>query len=193
MNVCRPHIVTTKFLSDMKRKFCLIRTDGCLNVGDVVYQVWAGSSLRESAQFALVEEYCKDVGWYFHLWSAKVDSALALRTKMQSVDGCKTARPYRMISISISECYHTIIDDSWSTLLDNHPMTQAEIRDRLRLNPIYLLNFNAKSCNTSCPPSFRKYLSHRFRSEHVKAGIGVVGIIAIFIIDLIVTKLFGIV
>lgn len=177
----------------MKRKYCLIRTDGCLNVGDVVYQVWAGSSLRESAQLTLVEEYCKDVGWYFQRWSAKVDSALALRTKMQPVDGCKTARPYRMISISISECYHAIIDDSWLTLIANHPMTQAEIHDRLRLNPVYLLNFNAKSCTTSCPPSFRKYLSHRFRSERVKAGAGMVGIIAIFIIDLIVTKLFGIV
>lgn len=153
----RNHLI----LTDMKRKYCLVRTNGELSVNSFVYVVWAGSSLRESVTLTLVEEFCKDCGWYFKRWSDEVDTALMLRSKLARVDGSRGVTPYQMISMSIQQCYDTIIDDSWIKLEASHVMTPQETFWRFRNVPEFLKTFNAGRCNTSCPPYRRKYLSHR--------------------------------
>lgn len=152
-------------LTDMKRKYCLIRINGALIPGSFVYVVWVGSSLRESTKLALVEEFCKDCGWYFKQWSPTVDSALEKRAAMVRADGNKTAPPYQFHSLNIDQCYNAIIDDAWATIEAHHVMTPQEKFMRFRNDPSFLQLFHRQKCHTACPPSERKYLSHRKRES----------------------------
>lgn len=178
-----------QILLDMKRKYCLVRYGGDLGIGSFVYVVWVGSSLRESVLLSLVEEFCKDCGWYFKQWCAAVDSALQQRTKLTRVDGTRSATPYQMIQLNIQQCYDTIIDDSWSTLEANRVMTPQEKFMRFRRDPNFLMAMNNKKRNTTCPPFRRKYLSHRKQSEAIQAVCGIVSIILLIVADAIVSSL----
>ena len=171
----------------MKCKYCLIRCEGELGVSSIVYVVWVGSSLRESCLLPLVEEFCKDCGWYFKRWSATVDSALELRTKMSRVDGNRTAPPYRMLSVSLEKIYQTIIDDSWVSLERSFVMTPQEKFMRFRNNPKFLMAMNNSKRITSCSPSKSKYLSLRKRCKRHPLATALAGIVLIILADAIVS------
>lgn len=187
----RHHLLVT----DMKRKYCLIRINGALIPGSIVYVVWVGSSLRESTKLALVEEFCKDCGWYFKQWSPMVDSALEKRAAMVRADGNKTAQPYQFHSLNIDQCYDAIIDDAWATIESNQVMTPQEKFMRFRNDPSFLQLFHRQNCHTSCSPSARKNLSHRKResvSQLVYAvGLGfVLLLLDAFVSNFIITSSF---
>lgn len=171
----------------MKRKYCLIRSNDDLCPGSIVFVVWVGSSLRESAKLALVQEFCKDVGWYFKKWSPVVDSVLIQRTKSMRVDGNKTANPFTMMEISISTCYQTIIDDSWLALESSFVMTPQETFMRFRNDPKFLLSMNLKKRTTSCSPSTRKYLSPGKRAFVREFVFPCVLLILLIVLDAIVS------
>ena len=171
----------------MKRKYCLIRTDGDLNPSSFVYVVWVGSSLRESTQLALVEEFCKDCGWYFKLWSSTVDSVLEKRAKLKRADGTRCVPPFSMMSINIDTCYQTIIDDSWTALESRHVMTPQEKFMRFRRDPDYLKSLHHARCITSCSPSKRKYLSHRHSRAFYELGAPMIVIVILIVLDHLVS------
>ena len=175
----------------MKHKYCLIRLDGDRSITPFVYVVWVGSSLRESMSLALVEEFCKDCGWYFKQWSATVDSALDLRFKKIRLDGNATAKPYQMIQLSIQQCYQTIIDDSFATLEANYTMSQFELWQRFRNTIQYHTAMNHKLRTTPCPPSKRKYLSRRSRHQSVNVALNLMAILLLLVLDAIVTNIFN--
>ena len=147
-------------LMDMKRKYCLIRNDGDLNPSSFVYVVWAGSSLRESCYLALVEEFCKDSGWYFKRWCPEVDSALRLRCKYGARDAGQMLSPYNMMTLSIHQCYQTILDDSWTALEQSYVMTPQETRMRFYRSIPYLQRLNGVHVLRNAHPRRRKHLSH---------------------------------
>lgn len=171
----------------MRRKYCLVRTDGELNASSVVYVVWVGSSLRESFYLPLVEEFCKDCGWYFKMWSATVDSALELRTKLTRVDGNRTAPPYRMLSVNLTTIYQTIIDDSWSALERSIVMTPQEKYMRFRNDPHFLMAMNNSKRITPCSPYKSKYLSLRKGCERHPLATAIAGIALLIIADSLVS------
>lgn len=171
----------------MKCKYCLIRCDGDLNVSSVVYQVWVGSSLRDACLLPLVEEFCKDCGWYFKKWSATVDVTLEMRTKMSRVDGNRTATPYRMQSVNLDTIYLTIIDDSWASLERSFVMTPQEKYMRFRNDPHYLMAMNNSKRITSCSPFQSKYLSLRKRCKRHPLATALAGIVLIILADAIVS------
>lgn len=175
----------------MKSKFCLIRTDQPLDVGSFVYVIWVGCSDSESVKLTLVQEFCKDCGWYFKKWSPDVDSALELRSKITRVDGTKCVRPYRMISLSISECYQTIIDDSWSEIEKRATMTKQETYMRFRRDPRFLLTYHRKHCTTSCPPSDVNTFCHRQGEGFYNVIGGLSLAIIIFVLDALVSFIFN--
>lgn len=172
----------------MKRKYCLIREPHDLDVGSFVYVIWVGSSLRESERLALVEEFCKDCGWYFKRWSVMVDSAITMRTRLVRLDGCLTATPFRMIQMSIEECYQTIIDDNWKFIEAHADMTPQEIRMRFGQTPAYLNSYHHCKCITSCHPSNDKYLSHRKLSEGARVAMLSLAIVLLLVLDAIVSR-----
>lgn len=171
----------------MRRKYCLVRTDRELDASSVVYVVWVGSSLRESYYLPLVEEFCKDCGWYFKVWSATVDSALELRTKLSRTDGNRTAPPYRMLSVNLTTIYQTIIDDSWSALERSIVMTPQEKYMRFRNDPHFLMAMNNSKRITSCSPYKSKYLSLRKRCERHPLATAIAGIALLIIADSLVS------
>ena len=177
----------------MKRKFCLVRTRGCLRPDDCVFVVWVGSSLRESAFLSLVEEYCKDVGWYFKLWSAEVDSRLEEWSKQwRRVDG-QIVRPYTMMAITINVCYQTIIDDTWCELINHRVMSPQETFLRFRSDPEYLRRLHARKRNTTCQPYRRKYLSQQNQPGFYNVGACLTLALFLLILDAIVTHIFHLV
>lgn len=183
MPLVRNHLIR----KDMKRKYCLVRLNGDLGVGSFVYVIWVGSSLRESTLLALVEEFCKDCGWYFKRWSREVDSALELRSKISRSDGTRCVKPYQMISLSIRECYEAIIDDSWASIEANHTMSPQETFMRFRLHPDFLRAMNVKQRTTSCPPSRRKYLSPRKSRAFYELTPAIVAIVLLIVLDQLVS------
>lgn len=173
----------------MRTKFCLVRECGSLGVDSFVYVVWVGSSVRDSVKLGLVQEFCKDVGWYFKKWSPLVDSSLENRTRLIRSCGDPTVKPFRFLSISIAECYQTILDDSWAELHAKAEMSPQEIRHRFHHTIAYNLRQNLRNCNTSCPPSVRKYLSRRHQPGFYNVVGGVTLAILIFILDAIITPI----
>lgn len=177
----------------MKRKYCLIRNAGELKPDSIVYQIWVGSSLRDSTFLALVQEFCKDVGWYFELWSLEVDSQLSQRTKCRSLCGDRITTPYAMISLSIQQCYDAVVDDSFDYLEAHRVMTPQETRQRFSQAPAMLRLLNRKTCDTPCPPHRCKYLSRRRQYGFYDVAPTIALAILIFVLDAIVTKIFGLV
>lgn len=173
----------------MKRKYCLVRLDGDLKAGSFVYVVWAGSSLHESGLLSLVEEFCKDCGWYFKRWSAQVDSALEKRTKFARLDGTRGVSPYQMISLSIQECYDAIVDNSFATIEANNVMKPQETFMRFRHTPSFLMAMNNKKRITPCPPSKSKYLSHRKTAGFYSLAPAIVGLILLFLLDAFISHI----
>lgn len=171
----------------MKRKFCLVREPGTLKCGSTVYVVWVGSSLRESTYFSLVQEFCKDVGWYFKQWSDEVDSALELRARYSRTDGTQHVSPLRFISISIWVCYQTIIDDSWAKLEEQATMSHHERLFRFRRDTNNLLQLHHISRDTLRQPIKRKHLSHTYKAGLHHVGALCLGAAMLFILDAIVS------
>lgn len=175
----------------MKHKFCLIRHDGQLDVGDFVYVIWCGDSLRELSKLYLIQNFCDDCNWYFAKWSPAVDSELDKKTIWSQADGSRIARPYRMISLSVSACYDAIIDDSFAAIERESTMTPSEKWCRFHNTIAYNQQMNVRKRGTTRPPSTRKYLSHRKREQGIQVAISIAFILGVFIIDAIVTNLFG--
>lgn len=175
----------------MKSKFCLIRTDAPLDEKAFVYVIWVGSTDNDFIKLGLVEAFCKDCGWYFKKWSATVDSALEKRTKYARLDGNKTATPYQFISLSISECYQAIVDDSFSSIEKRHVMTPQEKFMRFRNDPLFLLSYHHKKCITMCPPSTSKTFCRRKGHAFYDLPMSLGFIVLLFILDAIVSRIIG--
>lgn len=176
----------------MKTKYCLVRTDAPLTVGSFVYVVWVGTTETDFEKLCLVQEFCKDVGWYFKRWSANVDSALKKRSKLSRTDGTKAVTPYTMIQINIRKCYEAIHDDSFATIEANNVMSPQETKWRFRNSIPFISRQNGLSCNTTCPPSRRKYLSHRGERAFYNVGYSLTLAILLIILDAIISNLFNI-
>ena len=175
----------------MKCKYCLIRNEGELMPSSFVYVIWVGSSLRESECLALVECYCNDIGWYFKKWSLDVDSELMKRTKTIRLDGTKLVTPYQMISLTINQCFDAILDDAWESIEASRVMSPQEKFLRFRHDPKFLMAYNQSKRNTPRQPSRSKYLSRRRSRAFYDLVPSLLFAIALFILDAIVSNIFG--
>lgn len=189
LTILAPSVRNHLFLLDMKRKYCLIRNDGDPSPSRFIIVVWVGSSLRETTMLALVEEFCKDCGWYFKRWSSTVDSAIMNRSRLIRTDGNKTAPAFSMIQLGIEQCYQTIIDDSWIALEKSFVMSPQETMLRHRFNPLYLLRHHRRNCHTSCSPSRRKYLSQGQRDVISGFAVPMVAIVVLILVDAFVSQI----
>lgn len=167
----------------MKCKYCFLRHPQCTNAGDYVYCVWVGSSLREQTKATLVEEYCKDVGLYFHKWSCLVDSALEMAYHRFQDHRNKLSRPYIILQVNISVLYQMILDDSLDAFEKRSVLDESEKFQRFWNTSEYSIQRNKSLCNTSCHPQRRKYLSDANRSEDYKAAMALLGILGLFLVD----------
>lgn len=173
----------------MKSKYCFLRSHGNLSPGDVIYQVWVGSYLREFTKLKLVQEYCKDCGLYFERWSPEVDSRLYKEKSRFCSDGRQFTSPFLSASITIDKLYAMIIDDSFESFEKSLNLTPFEKWCRYRQTIQYCQSINKSNVLHHAYPHVRKNLSLRNGNEVYKAACGLVGILVLIVLDILMTNL----
>lgn len=173
----------------MKSKYCFLRSRGDLKPGDVIYQVWVGSYLREFTKLTLVQEYCKDCGLYFEKWSPLVDSHLDEMKSRYQTDGNVFSSPFVSASISIDKLYALIIDDGFAAYEKSLNLTTFEKWCRYRQTIQYCRSVNKSNVIHHAYPHVRKNLSHSYGDEGLKAACGLVGILVLIALDMLMTHL----
>lgn len=171
----------------MKSKYCFLRSRGNLSPGDVIYQVWVGSYLREFTKLTLVQEYCKDCGLYFEKWSPLVDSHLdAMKSRYQS-DGNVFSSPFVSASITIDKLYALIIDDGFAAFEKSLNLTPFEKWCRYRQTIRYHQSIKTNNVIPHAYPHVRKNLSLSNRHEGLKAACCLVGVLILLALDALVS------
>lgn len=171
----------------MKSKYCFLRSRGELKPGDVVYQVWVGSYLREFTKLTLVQEFCKDCGLYFEKWSPMVDSHLdEMKSRYQSGENAFTS-PFVSVSVTIDKLYALIIDDGFAAFEKSLNLTPFEKWCRYRQTIRYCQSINKTNVIQHAYPHVRKNLSHSNRDEGLKAACCFVGVLLLLAIDAVVS------
>lgn len=171
----------------MKSKYCFLRSRGSLSPGDVIYQVWVGSYLREFTKFKLVQEFCKDCGLYFERWSPEVDSRLDREKSRFCSDGRQFTSPFLSASITIDKLYAMILDDSFESFEKSLNLTPFEKWCRYRQTIQYCQSVNKTNVLHHAYPNVRKNLSLSNGNEVYKAVCGFVGILVLIALDIIMT------
>lgn len=179
----------------MKSNYCFIRNYGHLKAGSFIYRVSVGTSDREQIKLALVREFCNQVGCYFKKWSAQVDASVQLAKAPWLKDKPALATPFFHPSVTISELYDMIIDDSFDLFESNYKPSSFHFWRNLRNSPTYIQLLNKKLSITACQPHHRKNLSYGmldFRQFMVMGSV-VVGIlyVAVAMFTQFVLNLFG--
>ena len=167
----------------MKSKYCFLRTNGQLSQGDVVYQVWVGSFLREFTKLTLVQEFCKDCGLYIEKWSPEVDSHLEKMKAKYGGGASVLSSPFLSASITISKLYALIIDDSFESFERNLFLSQSEKWCRYHQTIKYIGTINRSNVLQNAYPPRRNNLSLRNGNEGFKAACCFVGILILMAID----------
>ena len=167
----------------MKRRYLFLRHPEKTAVGDFVYCVWVGESDREQAKKTLVEEYCKDVGMYFHQWDNQTDSALEMAYDRFRNPRNKLSSPYILLQVSVKDLYRMIIDDTLDSFENQSYLNEQEIFLRYWNTSEYALRHNNLQCNTLCRPSESKNLSDADSSEVYKAAMALLGLFGLFLVD----------
>lgn len=147
----------------MKSKYVFIRNHAWLKPGDFIYHVWVGSSRREQAKYLLVREFCRDCGIYFKMNSLEVCSDIEQARNKFRKDGNYFADPFRSASLSISELYRMIIDDSFNAFEENQVETKSSLWWNFHCDPDYIQAVNRSNVLQNASPSERKNLSIRKR------------------------------
>lgn len=148
----------------MKRKYCLIRNFGRMRPGHFIYTVYVGTSQREQTLLTLMQEYCKDVGYYFRLWSKEVDSAISLAEKPFNQGRNVFNSPFIRASLNIKDLYDTIMDGTIESNEEQFAESQFSLWMQFNQTTEWCQSFNNKKRTTSCPPYRRKNLSHKMRT-----------------------------
>lgn len=172
----------------MKSKYCFLRSRGDLVPGDVIYQVWVGSYLREFTKMTLVQEFCKDCGLYFEKWSPKVDSHLdEMKSRYRSGENDFTS-PFISVSVTIDKLYALIIDDGFAEFEKSLNLTPFEKWCRYRQTIRYCQSINKSNVIHHAYPHVRKNLSHSNGYEGLKAACCLLGVLLLLALDAIVSN-----
>lgn len=173
----------------MKHKYCFLRNHGKFRPDDFIYTVWVGSSVREQTLFTLVDEYCKDCGLYFKLWSSQVDSTLRKAKAQFRMDDNVIAHPFRTASVTISELYEMIIDDSFVKFEESQQPNQFQLWLMFRNNPRYLQSHRKSNVIHHACPEESQYLSRGKMSDRQKAVACTVALFGLIVLDVIVSQI----
>ena len=157
--------------------------------GSFVYHVWAGSSLREFAKRKLVEEFCRDNGIYFEKWDDQVNSFLDEKAQRFRDNGNVFCSCFASASISISELYSMLIDDSFDTFEAKQVAKPFEVWMRCQNVPEYVARMNHTKVIQHASPSRSKNLSLKQKGELVQAVACMAGMVMLFILDALVSNL----
>lgn len=167
----------------MKRFYYFVRNLHGFGANDVVYKVGVGSSLRESAQQELINQYAADCGCYFRLVSDESDRAIDLLAKSLFPDSKFALLHLRRANLSVSELYRMIVEDSFATFEKDLAESRSKFQLLSILSPSFFYHNHTSICHTTCQPIRRKYLSPAKGSENTHVALAVGVIIVLFLIS----------
>lgn len=155
----------------MKSYFVFIRRMNGFTRRDVVYSVAVGTSKEEQVKYSLVREFCQDCGLYFKKRSDTTDEAVENLAKSLFLGSAFPTLHLRRATISISQLYALIIEDSFNSFEKRIVETKNTYKLITLFDPktIKIPNFRHTKTPASAPS--RKYLKRTERQEFQKAMI----------------------
>lgn len=147
----------------MKSKYVFIRNWPDIQAGDFIYSVWVGSSRREQAKYLLVREFCRDCSLYFKLNAIEVVSEIEKAKARFRRDGNVNANPFRSASVTISELYRMIVDNSFDAFEANQTENRSSLWWNFHRDLQFIQSQNINDVVHHASPSGSKNLSIRKR------------------------------
>lgn len=175
----------------MKSYWYFVRRVGDFKHNDVVCKVSVGASRREQIKCALVQEFAKDCGLYFHKVDEQSDKAILLLASSLFPDVNNPLLLLRTHTLSICELYSRIVDDAWSDIENDAAIKQGFFQLISIFDPRYYLNPSQIPSITACPSGKRKNLSTLMSNDCVRAVLCVTGLMFLMMADSIVSLLCG--
>lgn len=157
----------------------------------VVFRVFIGTSKREQIRKSLLESYCADCGYFFR--QRDDDSDFWLKTLSRDLRPDSNAPELYVKSASINVCtlYRLIIDGELSAYSAKVCHTIGRHKILNLCDAKYFAEHIGSVSPTSAFSLRRKYLSHGMMRESDKAVFAIVGVLLLFILDAIVSNVFG--
>ena len=143
----------------MVNLYCFIAECGAPSPQSRVFKVRVGSNQRDQIKCSLLENYAKDLGYYFHRWDDRTDKMLILRFGRHFQGSEKVGLRYETVLTSIADLYQHVIDGSLNQLKNKPNYFRNLFRSQTILDPILSSCRTIHKCNTLASTSIRKNLS----------------------------------
>lgn len=143
----------------MVHLYCFIRDCGEVRPDAKVFKVKVGSSQRDQVKCSLLENYARDLGWYFHRWDDTTDKMLILRYGRFFAGSEKIGLRYETIVLSVSDLYRHIIDGDLDSVQNSPQFFRNLFRSYSIVNPTLHLRKSTAKIKTFASTFSRKNLS----------------------------------
>lgn len=143
----------------MVNLYCFIAECGAPSPQSRVFKVRVGSNQRDQIKCSLLENYAKDLGYYFHRWDDRTDKMLILRFGRHFQGSEKVGLRYETVLTSIAVLYQHVIDGTLNQLKNKPNYFRNLFRSQTILDPILSSCRTIRKCNTLASTSIRKNLS----------------------------------
>lgn len=173
----------------MKTYYYYLRDLDSLDANQVIYKVSVGQSQREQIKKALLENYALDTNGFFRL--VDVDSDYFLEEKAAQIFHNRKygILLFRSATISISDIYEHIIDDTLNFFESNLAEPSAKRRLLCSLFPDFRPISFAPAKEKSCQPVQRKNLSNGQAYETISACFGLAIVSALVLFGMVLDSL----
>ena len=143
----------------MKSYWRFVREPHNFTARSVLYVVSVGTQRSEQTKLALVQEYCKDVGYYFQKVSDESDKAIEYLKDSIRGNCPRWAFMFRSTTLTIEELYAAIIDDTFESIEKNLVEPRQLFLFKSAIDPRFYFKNQSKKVLLSCHPYRRKHLS----------------------------------
>lgn len=158
------------------------------SAGSVIYSVKVGECEKDQVKLALVQEFCKDCGYYFKPVSTTSDAAVKqLEKKLFPVSSLYSS-PMKRTTVTIQALYQLIMDDTFVFFERSLAAPRGNFLFSVFQRTKNLPTSKIKKFHTSCPSKQRKHLKYR-NAEGMNSFL--IGSAIVLIIFLIAGKLEG--
>ena len=143
----------------MVNLYCFIAECGAPSPQSRVFKVRVGSNQRDQIKCSLLENYAKDLGYYFHRWDERTDKMLILRFGRHFQGSEKFGLRYETVLTSIADLYKHVIDGTLNQLTNKPNYFRNLFRSQSIIAPLSAAHTIIRQCNTLASTSLRKNLS----------------------------------
>lgn len=166
----------------MTHYYYFVRNLNAFGTDDVVFLVRVGESQREQIKLALLQEYCRDCGFYLRIRGEESDKAIGMLRDSVYKGWLYLFSPLKVAQLSISELYRMIVDNILDEYEKSLIQTRFSYNFRKKIDPNFL--FSQKRQKNVMRPAIgkRKYLKSGEQIDAFGATFGFALILAVFLL-----------